>query len=239
MGFSDDSEFTCRRLLEKRRLRFVTDAVVYEDQPSSLKDTYNRVSRMAYGINKNYFKYGPKLFLNFFKTGRISNIDILLTMQFVFISFIAVCWFVPYYIFYIVINALIAFPDFFGIASQEVISSMGGSFVPEWITSPYLDLGLNTTVCQQNLISLCWMILYVVVVFFAIFTFQSWLAVFLDRKKLNVKVRHLWKGLLMSCMISLLEAIASCVGVFKKPKWKKLKRTTSGEINTDAHVNDK
>lgn len=239
MGFSDDSEFTCRRLLEKRRLRFVTDAVVYEDQPSSLKDTYNRVSRMAYGINKNYFKYGPKLFLNFFKTGRISNIDILLTMQFVFISFIAVCWFVPYYIFYIVINALIAFPDFFGIVSQEAISTMGGAFVPEWITSPYLDVGLNTTVCQENIISLCWMILYVVVVFFAIFTFQSWLAVFLDRKKLNVKVRHLWKGLLMSCMISLLEAIASCVGVFKKPKWKKLKRTTSGEINTDAHVNDK
>lgn len=211
MGFSDDSEFTCRRLLDKKRLHFVCDAVVYEDQPSNLKDTYNRVSRMAYGINKNYFKYGPRLFINFFKTGRISNIDILLTMQFIVISFIAVCWFVPYYIFYIIVNALIAFPDIFGLSSTS------------WFGDPNI---LNTTMAQENLAMLLLMIVWVVVVFYVLFTFQSWLGLFLDRKKLNIKVRKLIPGILFSCVFSLIEAIASCVGMFKKPKWKKLKRTT-------------
>lgn len=227
MGFSDDSEFTCKRLLEKRRLHFCTDAIVYEDQPSSLKDTYNRVSRMAYGINKNYFKYGPKLFINFFKTGRISNLDILLTMQFIVISFIACCWFIPYYIFYIIINCLIGFPDVFGLCTTGELNS-GQYKYPTWFTNTDY---LNIEMAQQNMQSLLLMILVVVITFYVLFTFQSWLGVFLDRKKLNIKVRKLTGGILFSCAFALIEAIASCVGMFKKPKWKKIKRSTNNIKN--------
>lgn len=48
---AEDNEFTCKRMLEKRKCRYVPDALVYEDEASTLKDNWNRQTRWGYGNN--------------------------------------------------------------------------------------------------------------------------------------------------------------------------------------------
>ena len=67
---SDDTEFSLKRLCESKRIHYVADAIVYEDQPSSAKDTYARLSRMGNGINRVFWKHGFKLLGHFFVSGR-------------------------------------------------------------------------------------------------------------------------------------------------------------------------
>lgn len=235
MGYSDDSEYTCLRLQEsdpiikkngkkmwfwrKRRFktRYVEDAIVYEDQPATLKDTFNRLSRMAYGINKNFWKYSPKMLLTGLRTRSLVQADMVCTMLFIIISFIACCWFIPYYVFYIIINGLLAFPDVFN--SFGLIPMMQGSLYiyPTGITDVI-------TGAQANLNSLMQMIIMVVVVFLVAFSLQSFLAAALDRKKLGLKLHKLIFGFILSPIFMLLYAVAVCIGIFRTPKRKKVAR---------------
>ena len=47
----DDAEFNMKRMFDGYKGHFVEDAVVYEDMPSSYRDTYNRNKRMGSGAS--------------------------------------------------------------------------------------------------------------------------------------------------------------------------------------------
>lgn len=99
MSTSDDSEFTLLRLMEGERIAYVSEAICYEDQPTTLKDTFNRNRRMGNGLNKVFFRHGFKFLFHFFRYWRWSYIDLFLQMMFVPMALAACFWFPAYYIF--------------------------------------------------------------------------------------------------------------------------------------------
>ncbi len=50
MSFSEDAEFTCNQLFKKRKAHYVSEAVVYEDQPSTVGQLFKRNMRMGGGF---------------------------------------------------------------------------------------------------------------------------------------------------------------------------------------------
>ena len=69
-----------RRLNEdKIKTMYVKDAVVYEDQPSTLKDTFKRYKRMARALNSLFYTQGIKSFFLFFARWKWTYIDMFLT----------------------------------------------------------------------------------------------------------------------------------------------------------------
>lgn len=206
MGVSDDSEFSSKRLIEGWRIKYVEDAVVYEDQPSTLKDTFFRLSRMARGINHVFWVNLPKMFKRFFQTGRLSYLDYPLTMVFVPIAVLCCSWFPAYYIFYVIVNLV------------QIFSATNIGIYP--------GVADASAYALDQIYNLLWMILYVVVSYVIIYAGQTWLAVFLDRKKLGLSnsLKGARSGILLSPIFMVLYAIAICYGVFAKPKWRSVSR---------------
>lgn len=100
MGQIDDAEFTVNRLLEKKRVGYVPSAIVYEDQPSSRKDSAARNSRMANGLNKLYWSKSMKLLGMFFKTGKATYLDLWSQLTFVQIPILIAIVIPVYAVFY-------------------------------------------------------------------------------------------------------------------------------------------
>lgn len=96
---SEDTEFNFNRLLNGYRAHYVEDAVVYEDLPSTMKDTYARNRRLGSGNMLLLRKYTLKLIGKFFTTFRFSFIEQLLTFVFVPICPILCIWLPAFYIY--------------------------------------------------------------------------------------------------------------------------------------------
>lgn len=208
LGKSEDVEYTINRLLENKRVHYVADAVVLEDQPSTMKDTWNRLTRMAHGLNKLFWKKGWKLFGHFFKSGKWSNVDLFMQLVMVEFSFLAFMWFVPYYLFYAIIHLI----NFSG---------------TEWLASyRMLDGTLMTSeasrACFMNLLIMGGIVLGS---FIIIYPLQAFLSVFLSRKKLGIKsMKPYMPGILVSPLFMVFYGVSVCVGILTKPKWRKINR---------------
>ena len=106
---SEDVDFTFRRMIEGKRIHYVADAILYEDQPSTLKDNYARLTRMGNGLNKMFWKKGWAFLGHFFTTGRFSFIDLFMQVFFIPVALVCCLWFPAYYIFYCIVNLINAF----------------------------------------------------------------------------------------------------------------------------------
>lgn len=62
---SEDTELTAMLMEKKIFGHFVEDAVIYEDFPSTFKDTYKRNKRIGSGVSRLIFGKLGKLFLVF------------------------------------------------------------------------------------------------------------------------------------------------------------------------------
>ena len=96
---SEDTEFNFNRLLNGYHAHYVEDAVVYEDLPSTMKDTYARNRRLGSGNMLLLRKYTLKLLGKFFTTFRFSFIEQLLTFIFIPICPILCIWLPVFYIY--------------------------------------------------------------------------------------------------------------------------------------------
>ena len=104
VSISDDTEFCFNRILENRKGHFVEEAVVFEDLPSTRRDTVNRNKRIMEG-NKGLLKSKlVKMFPMFFKTGNFSFIETILTYIWLFISTIVFTWLPLYYIYFFIFS---------------------------------------------------------------------------------------------------------------------------------------
>ncbi len=95
----EDTEFNFKRMFEGIRCHFVEDAVVYEDLPSTLKDTLARNKRLGAGNIRLLFKYTPKLLFYSIKNFNFSFIENWLTYLFIPICPICCIWLPGFYIF--------------------------------------------------------------------------------------------------------------------------------------------
>lgn len=208
---SEDAEFTCNRLLEKKRVHYVCDAVVYEDQPSTMKDTYSRISRMGNGLSRVFWKKGFPLFGHFFVSGRWSNIDLFVQLLIIPVALLCCVWFPLYYIFY-------------------AISHLVNIFGPEWLGSIYaLDGTLLTAQASINLLlhTLLPMILVVLGSFLIIYPLQTFVAVYRSKKKLGLtSLKGYYKGILLSPLFMLFYAVAITLGIVTDAGWKKVTRNS-------------
>ncbi len=101
-SISEDAEFTCNRLLAGKRTHYVDQAEYYEEQPTTMKDVFNRNIRFGHGLNRIFFNHGMRMVGKFFTTGRLSYIDIFLQLMFIPIAMICCVWIPLYYGFYLV-----------------------------------------------------------------------------------------------------------------------------------------
>ncbi len=103
---SEDTQFTILNMNKKRKNRYVADAIVYEDQPSRIRDLFRRNVRMGNGLNKLFWKEGTLSLFKFFTTFRYCYLDMFFNLLFIPIAALCCLWFPLYYGYVIFFNWL-------------------------------------------------------------------------------------------------------------------------------------
>lgn len=201
----DDAEFAVKRMLEKRHINYISEAIVYEDQPSSRADSSNRNARMANGLNKLYFGEGKKLLGMFFKTGKITYLDMWCQLSFVPVPLLLGISIPLYLAFFFVSLGLEA----------------GGIEIFSWMFTP----GINGTA----FLTIIWTLIgsaIALLFFYVVWTYQSWLGVYLDRKILGKDwYKEAKKGIWLGAFAMMAYGSSVSKGTSrKKVKWASIKR---------------
>ncbi len=207
LGTIDDAEFAVKRMIEKRHINYIPEAVVYEDQPSSRVDSANRNARMANGLNKLYFGEAKKLLGLFFKTGKLTYLDMWAQLSFVPIPLLLSISFPIYFAFYFISLGLEA----------------GGIQIFDFMFTP----GLNGTA----FLTIIWTLIgagIALIAFYILWTYQSWLGVYLDRKILGKNwYKEAKKGIWLGAFAMMAYGGSVSKGTSqKKVKWASIKRNT-------------
>lgn len=201
----DDAEFAVKRMLGKYHINYISEAIVYEDQPSSRKDSANRNARMANALNKLYFGEGMKLLGMFFKTGKLTYLDMWCQLSFVPLP-LALSISIPIYLaFYFITLGLEA----------------GGIHIYSWMFTPGLE-GTAFLTIKWTLIAG----LIALGLFYILWTYQSWLGVYLDRKILGKNwYKDARKGIWLGAFAMIVYGFSVTDGTSKKKvKWASIKR---------------
>lgn len=201
-GLSDDMEYLCNRMIhDKIYGHFVEDAVVYEDLPSTLKDTYARNKRIGYGVSRLFFTHGFRLVGKFFVTFNFSYLEVFLQLLFCMICAVLCTWIPLYYIYDIVYLIL---------AANGVIETT-----------------LQTSAEYMQVLNTTWIV--IVAALSILFAFAGLLQAFFlvqsDYKKLGCRRRReLTSGILMYPLFVIVYVATLCIGIFSKPNWRQVKR---------------
>lgn len=202
MGLSEDAEFSLNRLLENKRIHYVSEAIVYEDQPSTGKDTWNRLTRMGHGLHVLFWKKGFRLLGHFFVSGKWSNIDLFNQLLFIPISVIACLWFPAYYIYFIV-------------------SHLINAYSVNWLSF------FSPSESAAQLGELWRLIIVILTSYFFIYAFQTWLAVIKSKKQLGLtSLKGYWSEILLSPVFMVFYGLAITWGAITKPRWKQVTRNS-------------
>ena len=200
---SEDAEYYFNRLLDGYKGHFVEDAVVSEDMPSSLKDTYNRNKRIGSGSVSLLKPKFSKLLKKFFATGDLSCLEICMTYSFLFFTVLLCVWFPLYYIYHF---TYLAFAAYGGMQLSL--------FTAAWCQS----LLWNTLIVGGS-------ILIGLFVFFGYV--QALFLVITDYKKIGAKKRsELIGAVLWFPFFLIVYSVTICMGTMSKPTWGKAKRNT-------------
>ena len=197
----DDAEFNMKRMFDGYKGHFVEDAVVYEDMPSSYRDTYNRNKRMGSGASGLFKKNAGKLWKYFFRTGDFSFLEVYFLFSLSLLNVLIGVWLPLYYIYHFL---------YCGFAGW------GG-----------MALSLQTAAYYQSMV---WNTLFsalgIAVGLFILFGYVQ--GIFLavsDYKKLGASRRRELVGTVLSFPAFLvLYGVTLLVGACSKPSWGKVTR---------------
>lgn len=198
---SDDTEYWFNRLNDGYKGHFVEDAVVYEDMPSSLKDTYNRNKRIGAGGAKLIKSRVFKMFGKFFTTGNFSYLEVFNTYIFLLLSVVLCTWLPIFYIYNFI---------FLGFAGY------GNLMLTLYPVEYYQTVLWNTVI-----IGCC-----IIVGLFVLFGWlQALFLVLTDYKKIGAKNRReLISVVLLFPLFLILYSVTICIGTMSKPTWGKVNR---------------
>ncbi|MFA6587102.1 MAG: glycosyltransferase family 2 protein [Bacilli bacterium] len=209
MSTSDDIEFTLNRLLkDKKKVEYISEAILYEDQPTTMKDVFKRNTRMGNGLNKLYWTTGLKVYGEFWKS--LFNPHVKWSMKMAYLdqytniaaiptAFLCFVWFPLYFLY-----------TFLWIGFKGPLMVAGIPFAITW-------QGLLITVVIAA--SICYLIPFWV---------QPLLSFLTERKKFIItKKSVMFWSLLLFPTFEIINGFAIIEGIFKKPKWAKLKRSTT------------
>ncbi len=235
MSAIEDVEFSFKRLYDGYKIYFNTDAIVYEDQPSSFNDTFRRLTRLGNAFTKLFFTDGWRMIVKFWKTGNPMYLDLLLQISFYPVSVICFLWFPLYYSVYAILMLIqgAGVPIFQGYFSAVQITNhyadMYGLNFSYWPDALFRSLPQATQLSylgQAAVFDLLMMAWETILLFCVLCIVQSWLAFFLDRRKLGLdwKLKGLWKGILLSPIFVTVYGLCNVIGVLSNPCWKIAKR---------------
>lgn len=204
VSITEDTEFCFKRMLEGYRCRFVEDAVVYEDLPSSFRDTLNRNKRIASGNIRLLGKYTLPMLWNTVKQLRFSFLEQLLTYFFMLICLLLCTWIPAYYLYaFAYLGAAGALT-----AAQAAALGLEGPGLWQLLTIVGICLGA---------------------LFFGAGILQGLLLTLLDYKKMGVaRRRELLSGVFLFPFFTVVYCVTMAIGLFSKPKWNKITRNTGG-----------
>ncbi len=152
MGLVEDQEFAVKQLYKGYKSTYVKDAIVYEDQPSTLKDTFNRNIRMGKGSWDMFWSDGIKCLGKFFTTFNFSYLDIFLTVLFIPIAVTFCTWLPLYYGYDIIYHACIGSMPYVWRALTNVGLSLSCAFVIPFILQALLVVILERDrIGKQNM----------------------------------------------------------------------------------------
>lgn len=80
---TEDIEFATNNVINGNRIGYAPDAVLYDEQPVTFKDSWNQRFRWTRGFYQVFLKYGGKLFLHIFKNpkgAKFACYDMLMTI---------------------------------------------------------------------------------------------------------------------------------------------------------------
>ena len=211
MSAIDDAEFAVKRMLEGRRIHYASKAIVYEDQPSTRKDSANRNARMGNALAKLYWKEGKRLFGKFFKTGKATYLDMFSQLSFVPVPMILG----------ISIGVYAAF-----FYTTLILQACGIAIYPEYLFTS----GLGGSAFFAIIVSLI-AIGGFLILFYILWTYQSFLGVYLDRKILGKNWwKDSWKGVIFGAFLMATYSISITSGVSKKKvRWVAIKRNSPSD----------
>ncbi len=201
ISISDDAEFNFNRMLDGYKGHFIEDAVVYEDMPSSFKDTLNRNKRIGSGGMKLLKTKLMAMVRKFFTTGNFSFIEMFLTYIFNFLTILLCTWIPLFYVY----NFVFLYYAGYG----------------------YIELTMFDVSYYYNML---WYTIYIgagiivgLFVFFGIL--QGLILAIVDYKKIGAKNRRqLLSAVFLFPLFLILYAITLCIGALSKPSWGKVKR---------------
>lgn len=206
MSSSDDIEFTLNRLIKDgKKVEYIDQAVVYEDQPTSISEMAKRNARMGHGLFRLYFTLGFKclelFFKNLFKkdvlfSTKLSYLDQYCNISIVPASLVAAIWIPLYYIYALIYT---------GLGHTRVISGVG-SYNLRWFV-------------WFIVIALC---VALIIPFFV----QPIYSYFSVKKRLFVTNKKvLVASMFLVPFYRILQAAPIFKGIFTNPKWAALKRS--------------
>jgi cellulose synthase/poly-beta-1,6-N-acetylglucosamine synthase-like glycosyltransferase len=226
MSNCDDAEFAVKRSWDGYKLDFNTDAIVYEDQPSSFHDTFARLSRMGNGSSKVFFTQGWKMILCFFRTLNPMYLDNLVQVGYSTLSVVCMIWFPLYYSAYAICMLLqLSGIPVFTLNYFQAVS-------PNYLISGLSEAELSMYCGRQSMFDLLIMAAKVISITSLIAIIQTWLVLFLDRKKLGLdnKLSGLWKAILLNPFFSVVYGFCSAIGTISHAKWKSVARNPSDTV---------
>ena len=202
----EDTEFNFKRMFEKIKPHYVEDAVVYEDLPSTFKDTLIRNKRLGAGNTRLLIRYTPKLFFYTFKNLNLSFIENWLTYLFIPICPILCLWLPGFYIYAYIYH-------FMGLGADFTINFA-------WIQMNWIQF---TTTLIVGAVS---------ILFVFCGLLQATLLVLSDYKKMGAERRRdLISGILLFPVFSIVYVITITIGIFSPPKWEHVKRNVKQSGN--------
>lgn len=74
-SLTEDAEFSADAIANNLKIGYCEEAEIYDEQPTSMKVAFKQRLRWRRGGLLAFVKRGPKLFVNFFKTGHFSSYD--------------------------------------------------------------------------------------------------------------------------------------------------------------------
>ena len=202
-SISDDAEFNFNRMLEGTYGHMVEDAVVYEDMPSSFKDTINRTKRIGSGGMKLLKTKLLEMLGKFFTTGRLSYVEMFLTYIFNFLAILLCIWIPAFFIYDFIYLSCCAYGPI-----QTVFKDSSYYYTVLWNTI-WSIIGLGGGL------------------FFVFGFLQSFFLVMTDYKRIGAKRRRdMLSAVFLFPAFVLLYAVALTLGGISKPKWKEIKRNS-------------
>lgn len=136
---TEDSEFTAQCSLNGERIAYVEKAITYDEHPIKFKDSWNQRKRWSKGTLQCLRIYGGRLFLNIFKNGNMTSLDMLMMFMAPIVQVVALILFL----------VLIEF-RFLGIELFDLFSYLFASGILFFVVTYLIGVATNVFVFAIN-----------------------------------------------------------------------------------------